>query len=171
MRVECEAALVELGQQQQQTDGACPVDAAQSAVDSAAVVGGGGGATCIGDLMKAFVALMQVIACCWCVQCAAMCDAVQDDKCTTASTLVRAVEKLAPSPVQQGSAAPAAAAAAADEPAAAILHPLCSLCRLPVVSSLDFRHSDEAGGRLGELQSTVCYSCKVMRVDVVCGVN
>jgi hypothetical protein len=76
--------------------------------------------------------------------------ALQDDKCTTASTLVRAVEKLAPCPGWHASASAAAAGDAA---------PACALCRMPVVSSLDFRHS-ACTGAAGE-EVSLCYSCKV----------
>ncbi len=78
--------------------------------------------------------------------------ALQDDKCTTASTLVRAVEKLAPCPGWHGHASASAAAAEGAAPA-------CALCRMPVVSSLDFRHSGCAGAA-GE-EASLCYSCKV----------
>ena len=147
MRIECEAALAELGQSQQH--------ALQDEVQQASVAAAGAMA-CIGDLMKDFVAMLQVNAAAAANACSHLSAVVQRDKCTTASTLVRAVEKLAPCPGWHASAPVAPAANSVAEPA--VPHPACALCRLPVVLSLDFRHSDMAGGA----DAALCYSCKVM---------
>jgi len=74
MRVECVAALQELGQLLQQPDGTdvARANETETAADAAAQGEGGGGASCIGDLMKAFVTQMQVMQFeCLHVQCGA----------------------------------------------------------------------------------------------------
>ena len=85
----------------------------------------------------------------------------QDDKCTTAATLVRAAEKLAPCPGWHVSAASALHHGSGDAAAAAAVRPACSLCRLPIVMSLDFRHPDGAIAAAGP-EAALCYSCTVM---------
>jgi hypothetical protein len=151
MRMECEAALAELGQSLQ--------DEVQQA--SVAAVGA---AACIGDLMKDFVALLQVNAAAAANACPHLSAVLQRDKCTTASTLVRAVEKLAPCPGWHASAPAAPVANSVAEPA--VPHPACALCRLPVVLSLDFRHSDFADVA-GGAGTALCYSCKVVLLGCV----
>ncbi len=74
MRVECVAALQELGQLLQQPDDTdvARANETETAADAVAQGEGGGGASCIGDLMKAFVAQMQVMQFeCLHVQCGA----------------------------------------------------------------------------------------------------
>ena len=72
MRVECVAALQELGQMQQQPDDTDVARANETETAADAVVQGEGGAVCIGDLMKAFVAQMQVMQFeCFPMQCGA----------------------------------------------------------------------------------------------------
>jgi hypothetical protein len=58
MRIECEAALAELAQQQEQQQQPGDAGVELSSVPQSTAVGGA--VTCIGDLMKAFVALLQV---------------------------------------------------------------------------------------------------------------
>ena len=153
MRIECEAALAELGQSQQHVHAHA---ALQDEVQEESVAAAGA-AACIGDLMKDFVAMLQVNAAAAANACPHLTAFLQRDKCTTASTLVRAVEKLAPCPGWHACAPVAPAANSAAEPA--VPHPACALCRLPVVLSLDFRHSDMAGGA----DAALCYSCQVMQ--------
>ena len=54
MRSECEAALHELGESQQRQDGGAVAEAA------AGCAAADGASSCIGDLMKSFVAMLQV---------------------------------------------------------------------------------------------------------------